>query len=234
VTNQERLPPMLAELGRELRAAAERDIEIERQVHAREDARRWPRRRRNALIFAVGALACAGAGAGASGVFDADEGRPIERDPAPQMGDPAADPNVVTSSATADPAGGLPWAVKVFTNDAGQDCVRVGRLRAGALGRVVDGRFRALPDDASATACADLERQPLLVARQAVPGADARTIVYGIARDRRPVKVTLGGPAAVVRPRGQGAFVVVRRGIAGTTAVETTDARGAPVRWTAS
>lgn len=230
--DENRLPTVLVALGRDLRAAAQRDIDIERAVAARERGRRWPRRRRNALFFAVGALACAGAGAGASGLFDGGDTATVSREPSSQVGQPAADPGVVPSSAVPDPGGGLPWAVKVFTSAGGEDCVRIGRLRDSVLGQVVNGTFRALPTDATGAACADLERTPLLVSGQVLLGGDTRTVVYGIARDRRPVTVTLGGASTVVRPRGQGTFVVVRKGTVRPISVRTTDASGDIVRQT--
>lgn len=230
MTDDERLPPVLAQLGRDFRAAAQRDIDVEREIAARERRRRWPRRRRNALLFAVGALACAGAGAGASGLLSGEDGHPLPQEPSARIEQPAADPGVVPTSATADPVGGPPWALKVFTNAAGQDCLALGRLRGGTLGRLVNGTFRPSPIDAAGT-CFDLSRESLYATMKALPSGDSRTVVYGIARDRRPVAVTIGGRTATVTPRGQGTFIVVLRGVVpGPAQVRTTDAAGKTVR----
>lgn len=137
----------------------------------------------------------------------------------------------MADSTTADPAGGLPWAAKVFTNASGEDCVAVGQLRDGRLGRVRNGIFRALPIDATGT-CGDLAREPLLAGQWAAAGGDPRTVVYGIARDRRPVAVTLAGRTTTVEPHGQGVFIVAAVGVWTTYEARTTGPDGSLVRHT--
>jgi hypothetical protein len=202
------LPSGLANLRDQLREAASRDIEIEARVRSRLRRRSW---RQVLPLAGVAGVAIVGV-AVAQRAFDR-EGAPLPTVKLPAGLVAAADPDVVVSSATRDPAGGPPWALRVFTNRAGSDCVAVGRLMDGRLG-AYDGThpFRALPSRFSGT-CDSLGRAGLVVALRYYGGAQPRTVVYGLARDRRPVRVTISGVSSTVRPRGLGSFIVVRRGV---------------------
>jgi hypothetical protein len=214
------LPPTLDSLRDQLRSAAARDNEVETRVAQR--LRRG--RRRHWLLVAVAALVSVGGVAVAGGALDR-RGSDERGDSVPPNLAAAADPGVVASSATPDPAGGPPWAVRVFTNPAGRDCAAVGRLVDGAIGRFDSSRtFHALPSRMAGT-CEPLGRSALLVAVEYHPGAPQRTIVYGISRDRRPVRVTIAGVTRTVVPGGLGTFLDVRAGV--------TDMRGANVTTTA-
>jgi hypothetical protein len=202
------LPPVFDDLRDQLRNAAARDNEVEARV-----AQRLRRvRRRHWLLVAVAGLVSVG------GVAVAE--RALDRRGADQRGDrvpadtaAAADPGVVAASAAPDPGGGPPWAVRVFTNPAGLDCVAVGRLKDGAIGTFDASRtFRALPRRVSG-ACEPVARTGLAVAVHYQPNAPQRTVVYGIARDRQPVRITIDGLTRTVAPGGLGTFVDVREGI---------------------
>jgi hypothetical protein len=202
------LPPALRDLQDQLQVAAERDIEVERRVAQRLRRGRW----RRGLLVAVAALVSAGGVAVAGRVLDrtgADEPRDrIERKVAP-----AADPGVIAASATPDPAGGPPWAMRVFANPAGLECVAVGRLADGALGTYDAAHtFRKLPETV-AGACESLARVGLLVAVQRREQPTARTIVYGLTRGTQPVRVTIAGRTRMLRPGALGSFVDVRAGV---------------------
>ncbi|MEA2223518.1 MAG: hypothetical protein QOH83_1894 [Solirubrobacteraceae bacterium] len=202
------LPPALRNLRDELRDAAARDIEIDRRVQQRIRRGRW----RRWLIVAVAALVSAGGVAVAQRVFDR-EGRDTPPDRIQKRVGAAADPGVVTASATPDPRFGPPWALRVFTNPAGLECVAVGRLRNGALGRYDAMRtFHKLPADV-AGACEPVARSGLLVTIQLRASPDPRTIVYGLAREYGPVRVTIAGKARTLRPGPFGTFIDVRAGL---------------------
>ena len=140
-------------------------------------------------------------------------GPDVAPDVFPKSITPAADPGIVTNSAVADPGGGPPWAVRVFTSPAGLDCVTLGRLKDGKLGTYDQSRtFRALPARSSGV-CEPLAQTGLLAAVQYYAAAPQRTIVFGLARDRRPVRITVGGETRTVTPGGLGSFVDVRTGL---------------------
>ena len=220
------LPPVLDDLREQLRSAAARDNEIEARV-----AQRVRRRRgRHRLLIAVAALASFGGVAVAERALDrrgAD--RPADRVPANAA--PGADPGVIVSSATPDPGGGLPWAVRVFTNPEGLDCVAVGRLMDGTIGTLNESRtFRALPPNVSG-ACEPLATSGLLVAAHYQARAPQRTVVYGLARDRKPVRITIDGESRTVTPGGLGSFIDVREGLADMSGAHaTTTVDGRPTR----
>jgi hypothetical protein len=220
------LPPVFDDMREGLRSAAARDNEVEQRVTQR--LRRT--RRRQWLFVALGALVSFGGVAVAERALDrrgADH--PADRLPANVA--PGAQPGVVVDSATADPGGGLPWAVRVFTNRAGLDCVAVGRLKDGAIGTLDASRtFRAHPTSLTG-ACERLAVSGLLVAIHHQAVAPQRTVVYGMARDRAPVRITLAGVTRTVQPGGLGTFIDVREGdadVRGATA--TTSVGGRPTR----
>jgi len=206
------LHPALDDLRDQLRNAAAHDNEVERRVAQR--VRRL--RRRQWLLVALGALVSFGGVAVAERALDR-RGADHRPDELPPEVAPAADPGVVASSATPDPGGGPPWAVRVFTNRAGLDCVAVGRLVGGEIGIFDNTRtFRALPTKISGT-CERLATSGLLAAAQYNPAAPQRTIVYGMSRDRRPVRVRIAGVTRTVSPGGLGTFIDVREGVVDMT-----------------
>jgi hypothetical protein len=205
--SRKELPPALRGLGDQLREAAERDIEVERLVSQRLRRGRW----RRWLLVAVAALVSAGGIAVAQRLLDRS-GPDQPRDRIQRRDAPAADPGVVVASAMRDSDGGPPWALRVFTNTEGFECVALGRLLNGALGTYDETRtFRKLPSVVPGT-CERLDRVPLLVVVQRRSHPEERTIVYGLARERHPVRITIGGVTHMLRPGPFGSFVDVRAG----------------------
>ena len=203
------LPPALDDLRAQLRDAAARDDEVEARVAQRLRGQR----RRHGLLLGLAALVSFGGVAVAERALDR-RGEDVRGDRFPADSTAAADAGVVASSATPDPGGGPPWALRVFTNRAGLDCVAIGRLVGGALGRYdADRTFHKLPTRVPGT-CEPLGQTGLLVAVQYRAGAPARTLVYGLSRDRRPVRITIAGVTRTVAPGGLGAFIDVREGVA--------------------
>jgi hypothetical protein len=220
------LPPALGDLRDQLREAAARDIEIERRVAQRVGGARW---RQWLLVAAAAIVSFAGVAVAQRALDQEGPARPAVRDLPPPVA-PAADSNVVATSATPDPSGDAPWALRVFTNSTGLDCVAVGRISSGVFGTYdATGRFRALPPDLAGV-CERVGRSGLLVAVQRRGDPQPRTIVYGLARDDQPVSITIAGTTHTVEPGGLGSFIDVRRGVAdlrGATA--STTVAGRPV-----
>jgi hypothetical protein len=199
------LPPGLEDFGERLQQAAERDV-----------AKRRPERRRGRWTRSIGlpvaaAVVAAAVSAGAVRVVDRG-GDPIE----PEAGGnavlaPAKDPTVVSASAAANPSGGPPWVLRVYTSASSRECAQIGRLRDGVFGQVQLAKFRPLPSSASGT-CAHADERGPLVAVSRLPG-QSLTIVFGLAVDRSPVTVRFGGRERRVRPVGFGAFIAVFEGV---------------------
>ncbi len=193
----DRLPSLRA-LGDRLGDAAAREIDGGRQRR-----RRLPLR--PALLGALVALLVGAGTVTATRVFTG-VGDPVqgEREGSAQAG-------VLTDSAAADPSGGLPWAVRVFVDDRGRECIQLGRLRDGALGVVYGGQFHAFEGEPNGS-CGDLSKEgyAILVDRRPHP---ARTIVYGLVRSPDPVRVRFEGVDETVRPGALGAYVFAFEGI---------------------
>jgi hypothetical protein len=206
------LPPVLDDLREQLREAAARDIAIESEVEARVAERVRRVRRRQWLIIPLAALATVGGVAVAERTSDR-VGPDLQGDTLPGDVVPASDQGIVSDSAVADPGGGPPWALRVFTNRAGLDCAALGRLMNGKLGTYDQSRtFHALPSDVAGV-CEPLATSGLLVAIERRGVAPQRTITFGMVRDRRPVHITIAGETHTVTPGGLGTFLDVRPGV---------------------
>lgn len=204
------LPPPFDDFGNRLEEAARRQIEDERIAASRRRARR----RRKALLGTLAAVFVpAAALAGVSSVLD-DPGRPLSlpAQDVPADAAPATDPTVVATSAVPDPDGGLPWAVRVFGNPAGEQCVGVGRLRLGRLGRVRGREFRPLPTNAPGV-CGDVEADGLVYAIERRAQPVARTVVFGLSDGRGPIVFQAGGRERTIRARALGTFLLVFKGV---------------------
>lgn len=107
---------------------------------------------------------------------------------------------------------------KVFTNPAGAECVRVGRLRNGVLGEMHGHQFRRFPADAPGV-CGNAAPTGLVTAVTRRGQPERRTVVYGVSAARNPVIVELDGERHTIRPQGLGTFLLVLPGRRGTTGV---------------
>jgi hypothetical protein len=124
-----------------------------------------------------------------------------------------SDPGVIAASAVPDLGAGPPWALRVFTNRAGLECVAVGRLLDGALGTYDTTRaFHKLPADVPGS-CEPVGRSGLLVTVQRRGLPEKRTITYGLAPEGAPVRVTIGGKTRTLQPGVFGNFLDVRPGV---------------------
>jgi hypothetical protein len=140
-------------LGRQLAAAADR-LESHGTTNGR--VRAWLSHRLNAAAVAA-ALVLGGAAvaAAATGLLSGAPVKPeVAVSPAAGNGVPVSGSIEHLLLSVADPAGGLPWGMRVFRTTRGQICAQVGRVQGGQLGELgldsafgSDGRFHALPAD---------------------------------------------------------------------------------------
>jgi hypothetical protein len=214
--------PSLRELGDRLGAAARRSIAAEHEAEPSATRRRGRRVRTWLLAGLAGALV--GAGAVGAGELFTGTGEPVQSErpsgPVPQAG-------VLADSAAADPGGELPWALRVFVDARGNECVQLGRLRRGELGALTGGQFRPFTGRPTGP-CGDLAAEGLLVWVHTRTLPAERTVVFGLSDGRGAVRLRLGGRTRAVEPGALGAFVAVYAGrpdLAGATAATRVDGR---------
>jgi hypothetical protein len=143
-----------ATLGEQLLAAAARQRARRGAVRGRS-----PWRSRRVHVTAVAAvllLAGSAIGLAATGLLDGSPVRP-EVAPNPDAGNGvpvAGERDAGLALLAFDPAGGLPWGLRVLHTTRGQVCVQVGRVQGGQLGELGldsafgdDGRFHPLSGD---------------------------------------------------------------------------------------
>ncbi|MET0603988.1 MAG: hypothetical protein ABW167_18535 [Baekduia sp.] len=127
---------------------------------------------------------------------------------------------------TADPDGGVAWAVRVYRSQAGLTCPEAGRTKDGNFGQVYsDGEFHVL-DIEAAGSCADLAKAPMSLAVNHYPASGerpARAVIFGVVTPK-VTAITLAG-ATGSRPlaiKGD-AFIAVTRedALQGTTLAAT-------------
>ncbi len=208
------LPPSLQEFGHRLKEAAELQIDKEREERFQQRRQHRSRLlRRRTLLGAVAAILLpAGAIAGATAVLSEDGTPLLGESDLPSDARPAVDPGIRLESTVPDPAGGLPWALRVFTNQQGQECATVGRLRGGALGQLRGTEFRPLPAGAPGV-CGSLAEEGLLVGVERRGQPQQRTVVYGLTGGREAIAVTIGGDTRRVQPGSLGSYIIVLEGI---------------------
>jgi hypothetical protein len=191
--------PSLRSLGDRLNEAVAREISSERR------GRRVRRRRPWILLGIAGALVVAGGAAG-TGVFTG-AGEPIPSEPSTR--DAPLQSGVLADSAAPDPVkGALPWAIRVFSDNEGRECMQLGRLSGGRLGTVISGQFRPYAGNPVGS-CGDLAKDGVLLVLERRAQPERRTILYGMSAGRAPITVTLAGGTRRVTPGALGGFVVV-------------------------
>ena len=141
-------------LGQTLTAAARRQQDHGR---ARWSVRAWLARRLNAAVIA-GALVLGGGAiaVAATGLLNGSPVRDPAGTPTPSSGSgvPVAPGGSHLAALTADPEGGLPWAIQLVHTTRGELCVQIGRVHDGQIGQLGidgafndDGRFHPLAPD---------------------------------------------------------------------------------------
>jgi hypothetical protein len=176
---------------RELRAA------VRGQAHLPWWVRLWLRHSR-ALVVVLAGLIVAGPALAAAGVFQS--GSPVTPVVAPTRN--AGEGVAISSSATLlslrapDPAGGLPWGMRVLRTTRAVVCVQVGRVRSGVVGAI--GRDSAFADDGRFHPFSDnYEQGPPCVTPDARGNAYLNVAEYGV-----PASGLFAGPrGSGCRPR---------------------------------
>jgi hypothetical protein len=229
-------------LGETLTAAARRRQENDGDGAPR-SLRGWLARRLNAAVIAVALVLGGGAIAvAATGLLN---GTPV-RDPAgiptPSSGSgvPVAGGGSQLAAITADPEGGLPWAIQLVHTTRGELCVQIGRVHDGQIGQLGidgafhdDGRFHPLAPDVlpeygggyADISCAlpgetimgsqptqDRNAEWMVGQRLAKPARDLRAISFGVLGPHA-VSVTYHtstGTHTVPVSPGTGAYMIVR------------------------
>jgi len=226
---------VLPQLERDLLHAAERRLTGAPAV------RGWWRRRRVALVIALAAVALVGAG-GCDLLLST--GRTVQpafvlpENPTVGLGQPLAPSLALLPMRVADPAGGLPWGMRVVHTTRGLVCVQVGRIdgsQLGVLGQdgafADDGRFHPVAPDVvgyhrsttEVSSClapgqttsqeASIPQNGVFGARHpgAIPRSARRWISYGLLGPRA-VSVsyrTDGQEHTILVAHGSGAYLVV-------------------------
>jgi len=197
------LPPALEQLRTDFARVA--DAELGRRAGRRLS-------RTGALTAAV--LCFGVAAAGAAGVVITRGDQIAEAPPGDFPADlrPLPDTAQLDPVRVPDPAGGLPWGVRLSTSETGQLCYAVGQVMDGEIGRVVAGDFHALPLRGPGR-CADLIRGPFSIGVEyRTSGADgaARTIVAGVAGSAiAHFEVATAGRPQRLEPSRSGVFLAV-------------------------
>lgn len=164
------------------------------------------------LVFAIGAIALAATGVILTGSPVHSVSRPLA-----SVGDgiPVQGGSRLLPMRVADPAGGLPWGMRITHTTRGLICVQVGRVYHGRLGQLGldgafanDGRFHPLPAEALPDVLGD--SQGLLSGNCAAPeetysgdivglyiSAANNPPSGGIMRDRREISFGLLGSHAL-------------------------------------
>lgn len=205
-------------------------------------ARRARRLRRLPVIACIAGLAVAGGALAATGVLPI--GSPLD-DPSTEPVLPGDSPGLVESRTrvlplrVADPAGGPPWALRIFRTDRGASCLQVGQAYRGRFGTVTADAagaqtfrpLKAIPGRNSL--CGGVERAGIPVLRglrkvvsvggssdprrcngRPCPISDVRVIRYGTlgpgARSATFIDAA-GKPSASMRlsPKNGGAYLFV-------------------------
>jgi hypothetical protein len=142
-------------LGETLTAAARR--RQDNGAAAPSSVRAWLARRLNAVAIAVALVLGGGAIAvAATGLLNGSPVRDPAGTPTPSSGSgvPVAPGGSRLAAITADPEGGLPWAIQLVHTTRGELCVQIGRVHDGQIGQLGidgafhdDGRFHPLSPD---------------------------------------------------------------------------------------
>ncbi|HTA33387.1 MAG TPA: hypothetical protein VK721_08180 [Solirubrobacteraceae bacterium] len=142
-------------LGESLTAAARR--RRHNGDGAPRSVRAWLARRLNAAVIAVALVLGGGAIAvAATGLLNGSPVKDPAGTPTPTSGSgvPVAAGGSQLAAITADPEGGLPWAIQLVHTTRGELCVQIGRVHDGQIGQLGidgafhdDGRFHPLSPD---------------------------------------------------------------------------------------
>jgi hypothetical protein len=164
------------------------------------------------MLIAVAVLLALSAVAAGTKVFVADGGsvspehrlRDLRRSPADRH---------LAQASRPDPVERGRWGLRLYTNTTGDACVVVGRVIAGRLGLVQNGRFSELPATAPGV-CTDLRHLHVLATVRWIGATSGgRTLLYGIAdRTIRGLSVVANGASSPIPIAADGSFIMVLKG----------------------
>jgi hypothetical protein len=189
---------------------------------------RSSRRRRRRLVR--GALLTAGAvvslgGAAVAGKAILADGGSVKADR--KLGEDIAPADRRFGAARArDPHSSTIWGVRLYYNKAGEACALVGAVDRGRLGRIRNGKFKQLPEEASGV-CHDMTDHVFTTYRTYTDTPEPRTILYGLV-DRAITSLELrtrDGETHRIRIAPDGSYIVPlagRQPLAGATLIVAT------------
>ena len=205
--------PILAEVGTQLeRILAEDDTQL--GVSRRCARRRFARRRRLRLLAVVVVLVLGGTAAALAAAGVILTGSPVRPSgpvvPTAGVGIPVVGGSRLLPLRAADPAGGLPWGMRVVHTTRSEICVQAGRVYHGQLGQLGidgafgnDGRFHPLPADVLQNAAGfagswyETCTQPGRTFTYSSLGLEANAAIVGAGAESRSLSFGLLGPHAV-------------------------------------
>lgn len=167
--------------------------------------RRW---RAGLVTLAVALGAGAVAVAGSQLLDGATSG---DRHSVPRHDVPARSDTKLSALRVPDPAGGLPWGVRLYTSKLGLPCVLVGRVKDDHLGVPSGGRFLRYPLDAPGLCSDSKDEHAAFAVRRTSTPAPGRTLVYGVV-DRTVSSVVIhpeAGRSQPVTVADDGGFLLV-------------------------
>jgi hypothetical protein len=181
--------------------------------------RRWRMRRAFGVVPVALLTLVAAAGAGRV-LFDDDAVLPGDRG-APSETRRAERDAALAAVRAADPDGGLPWGIRLYTSANGGRCAIPGRVRGQALGVMRRGQFLPMAADDPGT-CGSAGAH-MLIARVENAEAPARSILFGfVDRSVRAMSIVGGGRRRTVPVAADGSFLVVtKRRIGGQLRLHT-------------
>jgi hypothetical protein len=189
-----------------------------------QDGSKRPRRRRSGrrlvLILTIAILAPAAA-AGAYVLLGSPALVPDEPQLPPDVRRAPAD-RALAAARAADPAGGLPWAMRLYPSADGGRCALIGELKGGALGVFRQGRFHTFAPDAPG-ACAPSGQRRLIAAQGSGIAPNHRSVLFGfVDRSVTSIRIVDGGRETPVPIAPDGSYIVVTaRTFTGTLVLKT-------------
>lgn len=182
---------------------------------------RSPKGTKRTATLTLATLGIVTAAAGATKVLVIDAGL-IDAEPAPPR-DVIRAPLDARLSPTrvADPDGGLPWGARTYISAGGQNCLVIGRVKAGRVGLVTQRGFEPLSAKAPGT-CAPVS--DIQIATRTYPDSTpARSVLFGlVGRNVRRVDLVIGGRTEKLPIAADGVFLKV---LSGTNAFRSSTVR---------
>jgi hypothetical protein len=196
------------EAARFLREEFER-VGRERRGQAAAPAPAPRRRLRLAAATLASVIGAAAIATAATELIDRDGVVTTDRTSIPPRDAPADE--TLSRLRVPDPAGGLPWGLRMYTSKLGLPCVLLGHVKDDKLGTVRGSRFLRYPARAPGSCATDADANLVFTIRRAANPAPGRAVLYGRV-DRSVMSLTVAGGSGSEEPveiAPDGAFLVV-------------------------